>query len=255
MSQRLNGYWLSSTGSRLEEINVEINGKSITRAHKLKFLGLLIDEHLTWKDHVDELGKKITKAIGALKRVRPFISVKTALQIYHALIRPHFDYCSSVWGECSNTLCDKLQKLPNRAARVITKSSYDVSAKHLITSPRQDYLTTRRRKLKATLMFKILNGLALDYLKDLFSIRTTKYNVRNLEMKLNYPKPNTNYLKKVLATVQPHNGTTYPTIYVRSNLLRTFALIVCAQRCCAGNATVICHASIHVLVTIDWCRR
>ena len=45
-------------------------------------------------------------------------------------------------------------------------------------------------------MFKILNGLAPDYLQDLFSIRTTKYNVRNLEMKLNLAKPNTNYLKK-----------------------------------------------------------
>ena len=37
--------------------------------------------------------------------------------------------------------------------------------------------------------------------------------------------------------------------------LRTFALIVCAQRSSAGNATVICHASLHVLVTIDWSRR
>ena len=45
-------------------------------------------------------------------------------------------------------------------------------------------------------MFKILNGIAPDYLQDLFSIRTTKYNVRNLEMKLNLPKPTTNYLKK-----------------------------------------------------------
>ena len=38
-------------------------------------------------------------------------------------------------------------------------------------------------------------------------------------------------------------------------LLRTFALIVCAQSCCAGNATVIYQASLHVLVTIDWFRR
>ena len=71
-----------------------------------------------------------------------------------------------------------------------------MSAKHLLISLRQDNLTKRRKKLKATLMFKILNGLALDYLQDLFSIRTTKYNVRNLEMKLNLPKPNTNYLKR-----------------------------------------------------------
>ena len=72
------------------------------------------------------------------------------------------------------TLCDKLQKLQNRAVRVITKSSYDVSANHLLTSLRQDNLAKRRKKLKAILMFKILNGLAPDYLQDLFSIRTTK---------------------------------------------------------------------------------
>ena len=51
-------------------------------------------------------------------------------------------------------------------------------------------------------MFKILTGLAPDYLQDLFSIRTKKYDVRklqefrNLEMKFNLPKPNTNYIKK-----------------------------------------------------------
>ncbi|XP_044181518.1 uncharacterized protein LOC122962463 [Acropora millepora] len=176
--------------------NEEINGKSITRVHKVKSLGLSIDEHLSWKDHVDEIVKKISKAIGALKRVKPFISGKTALQIYHALIRPYIDCCSSVWGECSVTLCDKPQKLQNRAARVITRSSYDVNAKDLLISLRQDNLAKRRKKLKAALMFKILNGLAPDYLQDLFSIRTTKYNVRNLEMKLNLPKPDTNYLKK-----------------------------------------------------------
>ena len=75
------------------------------------------------------------------------------------------------------------------------------------------------------MFIKILNGLAPDYLQDLFSTRTTKYNVRNFEMKLNLPKPNTKYKykynisKKVLVTVRPHNGTTYPTIYVRSNQL------------------------------------
>ena len=131
-----------------------MSGKSITRVHKVKSLGLLIDEPLTWKDHVDETVKKISKAIGALKRVRTFISVKTGLQIYHALILPYFDYCSSVWGECSVTLCDKLQKLQNMAARVITRSGYDVSAKHLI-SLRQDNLTKHRKEIKATLMFKM----------------------------------------------------------------------------------------------------
>ena len=50
-----------------EEINVEINGKSITRVYKVKSPALLIDEHLTWKDHVDEVVEKISTAIGAPK--------------------------------------------------------------------------------------------------------------------------------------------------------------------------------------------
>ena len=54
--------------------------------------------------------------------------------------------------------------MQNRAAMVITKSNYDVSAKHLLSSLRQDNLTKRRKMIKATLMFQILNRLAPDFL-------------------------------------------------------------------------------------------
>ena len=140
--------------------------------------------------------KKISSAICALKRIRPFISESTALQIYQALILPHFDYCSPVWDELSVTLSDKLQKLQNRAARVITRSSYDTSASILLNRLNWDNLSTRRKKLKATLKFKIIKGLSPAYLQDLFSIRSTKY--RDSEIKLNLPKPRTNYCKRAL---------------------------------------------------------
>ena len=54
---------------------------------------------------------KISSAIGTPKRVRPFTSERTALQICQELILPHFDYCSSVWDGLSVVLSDKLQKL------------------------------------------------------------------------------------------------------------------------------------------------
>ena len=60
--------------------------------------------------HVEEIYKKVSSAIGALTRVRPFISKETAIQIYNALIMPHFDYCSPVWDCSSGYLSDKLQK-------------------------------------------------------------------------------------------------------------------------------------------------
>ena len=49
-----------------------------------------------------------------------------------------------------------------------------------------------------TLMFKIIKGLSPAYLQDLFSIRSTKYNLRDFEIKLNLPKPRTNYCKRAL---------------------------------------------------------
>ena len=47
---------------------------------------------------------------------------------------PHFDYCSPVWDCLSGYLGDKLQKLQNRAARVITKSPFDASSNHLLST-------------------------------------------------------------------------------------------------------------------------
>ena len=127
-------------------IEVCIEGKKITRVAESKSLGVYIDETLSWKKHMKELSKKIASGIGALKRLMPFISKNTAVIIYKALIEPHFDYCSSVWYGISDRLSKKLQKLQNRAARVITKSTYDTSAKPLLNSLNWDDLATRRKK-------------------------------------------------------------------------------------------------------------
>ena len=56
------------------------------------------------------------------------------LQLNNALIMPHFDYCSPVWDCLSGYLSDKLQKLQNRAARIITKSPFDTSSDHLLST-------------------------------------------------------------------------------------------------------------------------
>ena len=87
-----------------EHINIEIDGIAIKRVNETKSLGLQIDEHLTWAQHVENISKKIASAIGALKRVCQFIDTNTALKIYGALIQPYFDYCSSVWDSLNVTL-------------------------------------------------------------------------------------------------------------------------------------------------------
>ena len=89
---------------------------------------MTLDENLTWRDHVEVISKKISSVIGALKRIRGLIDQETAIKAYQGFIEPYFSYCAPVWDGLGHTLSDRLQKLQNRAARVITRSSYDISS-------------------------------------------------------------------------------------------------------------------------------
>ena len=93
--------------------------KNISQVEKAKSLGVFIGDKLTWKNHVDKISKKISSGIGALKRLKPFVSVDTAKKIYDSLIQPHFDCCCTVWDGINNQLTEKLQKLQNRAAKIV----------------------------------------------------------------------------------------------------------------------------------------
>ena len=76
-------------------MNIHKDGVPINQSNQSKSLGLIIDENLSWKAHIDFM-KSLKKRIGALKRVRTFVSMHTAIKIYKGLIEPHFDYCSAV---------------------------------------------------------------------------------------------------------------------------------------------------------------
>jgi len=77
--------------------------------------------------HIEKTAKKIVLGIGAIKRCRPFVNRTTLESVFNALVQPYFNYCSEVWGHCNKSLSNKLQKLQNWAARIITFSSYDTS--------------------------------------------------------------------------------------------------------------------------------
>ena len=132
-----------------DRIAVKINELDINRVNSVKSLGVYSDDHIAWTTHIDKISKKIALAIGALKRIRPYITTNTAVQVYQALIQPHFDYCCSVWDGLGETLSCILQKLQNRAARVIMKANYDSSASILLDNLHWDNLSLHREKLKA----------------------------------------------------------------------------------------------------------
>ena len=93
--------------------SITIDGGSINQVASTKSLSVY---RRSWSLHIDKSSRKIASGIGALKRSRSFVPFETLLCICNALVQPHFDYCSVVWGNFNKTLSTKLQKLQNRAA-------------------------------------------------------------------------------------------------------------------------------------------
>ena len=79
--------------------------------------------------------KKITAGLTVLKRISPFILFETRMNTYNALVMPYFNYCSAVWGNIGIGLADKIQKLQNWAAGILTFSNYKVRSKVLLDVP------------------------------------------------------------------------------------------------------------------------
>ena len=97
---------------------VVVNGQEVKRVKLVKYLALMVNDRLEWDQHMDYISSKIIHGIGILERIRHFIPRDFLLLLYHfdTLIEPYFGYCSIVWGQCGETLKDKLQVLQNKAA-------------------------------------------------------------------------------------------------------------------------------------------
>jgi hypothetical protein len=162
----------------------------IKRVENKKFLGVIVDEHLKWHDHIDMQCKKISKNIALLRRAKNYMTENALKMMYNSLVFPHFTYCSTVWHHGNTTHIDKLQKLQKRAARIITNSSFDIRSeeifKKLQWQPVGHILKQRDEEMtfKATRFGTCHNN---GYALRIFEAITGN---------LTYiPKPNTNFLK------------------------------------------------------------
>ena len=180
------------------EPHICLDGHLIERVNSYKCLGVQVDETLSWEAHISEVVSKVAKVLAALRRLRPICPQSTLVAIYKSLILPHLDYCSAVWGCIGNGLSQKLEKLQNRAARIITGSGWDVRSAQILCALKWESLADRRSKQLKSLMFKTANNLVPEYLSDKFTSVNTihRHNLRGAQHNLFIPRPNTEALKK-----------------------------------------------------------
>ena len=177
---------------------VKIENVHIKQVGECKTLGVTICQHLSWKSNTENICKKITSGISALRRLKDFVDRQILLLVYNAIVPPYFNYCCEVWDVFGKTQSDRLQKLQNRAALVIMNMTNDVDHSIALQALGWKTLEVERKKAKAKMMYKLLNNMGPVSLTNLFTYKgnMTNYNLRNISSTLCLPQPRTNYLKK-----------------------------------------------------------
>ena len=95
------------------------DGKSMKQSDYFKYLGIYIDHCLTWNKHVNYIQSRVYPKLNLLNRISSFLSRDILLRIYKQTVLPLIDYGCVIWGECSKENAQCLERLQNRAMRII----------------------------------------------------------------------------------------------------------------------------------------
>ena len=171
------------------DLRVKIKGTGPDTVKNARYLRANIDSSLDWKEHIKAISSKVSRAIGFMKHAKNFLPQDTLKTLYTGIVEPHFRYCCSVWRCCGKTDLNQLQKLQNRAARIVTNSSYDAPSKPLLQKLEWKCIEELISDETKLTVFKSLNDLGPNYMYKMFTKNShlTERNLRNTTTDLRLP--------------------------------------------------------------------
>jgi hypothetical protein len=104
--------------------HIELDGIRLCRVTSTKFLGVIVDENLSFKFHIEAISNTISRNIGILNKLKHFFPKNILLCVYCSLVQSYLTYGILVWGNTHNIYLDNLLKMQKRAVRYITMSHY-----------------------------------------------------------------------------------------------------------------------------------
>ena len=153
-----------------DSLDLLLNNTRLDEATDEKILGVKIDKHLKWDQHIDYLINKLNSRICLLKRAKGYLTLHCRKMLYNAIIKPILEYCCTVWGNCSKENLIRLLRIQKRCARLILDAKFSDNSVKLFTKlgwlPIDDIIRSR----KLDLLHKISFGHCPDYFITLFHI-------------------------------------------------------------------------------------
>ena len=117
-------YIIFTTRYLPNDVRVTIGEQVIERRLSGKFLGMTLDDKLTFKEHINTIKGKVSKLVGLLFKLKTVFPLEVLNKLYYSLIYPHLTYCILAWGSAKPTFLHPLIMLQKRIARLLTDSAY-----------------------------------------------------------------------------------------------------------------------------------
>ena len=177
-------------------LEITINDQLLKQEYTIKYLGLILDCNLSWKDHISFVESKVKRSIGILSKLRYFVSLNTLRNLYYALIYPFLTYALIVWGCTYPSTLQSLFILQKRSIRIITFSKYYEHTSMLFKSLNIIKLIDLVTFHVAVFMKKFYNKLLPSVFDDFFRSASDvhDYNTRfYTSQTFGIPKARTNY--------------------------------------------------------------
>ncbi len=160
-----------------DKLSIKIDDTNIEQVNYTKFLGVIINNRLTWNDHVKAIYNKVSKSIGIIYRIRHNIPSNTLINLYHTLIHPYYEYCNIVWGSDNSTALQRLGRSQKRAVRAIVFANYYSHTAPIFKRLNIITITEINKLQTACFVYKSLNKLLPPQLADFFTPNCSVHNL------------------------------------------------------------------------------
>ncbi len=167
----------------VHHITLKIDGKDLVRVKSSKFLGVLLDESLNFKCHIEHLLIKLSKYVGLFFKLRYFLPLSALLILYKTLFEPHINYCNVIWCNTFPSHLRKLESLQKKIIRAISWSGFNTPTRPLFHTFNLLRLTEFNVHQNASMIYQVVYNLNFRLFKLIpVSSPVHVYNTRNIHL-------------------------------------------------------------------------
>ena len=157
------------------ELRLNINEDPIGQVTEHRVLGVILDQTLTWQSHISYVCKLLARNLFLLNRLRQFVDTDTRKIFFDAHCLSHINYASTIWSNACANQIKRVNSLHRRGAKLIF-SGDSLSTTEKLNKMNILPLHSQLTYNKLILMYKAHTNLAPQYLSDLITIATKRYN-------------------------------------------------------------------------------